>query len=226
MYNYLYLPLLNCVLLLYSVFLLHTASVMPKVKLIFNKYFQERKKGREIEGRRGEREACWLWNASSLWPETSSCRQPQSLSPIRFFRNPMDCSLSGSFVHGILQVRMLEWVAIPFSRGSSPPRGWICVSCIERWILYYWVIWEAHPEPYPKIESQEGARHLGGLLHPTWEVGWARPEPQHHRETWQLSSPPDFPRVWVVITLPKRKKEILWDKPCQDSLCSYWTQAP
>lgn len=56
MYNYLYLPLLNCVLLLYSVFLLHTASVMPKVKLIFNKYFQERKKGREIEGRRGERE--------------------------------------------------------------------------------------------------------------------------------------------------------------------------
>ena len=35
--------------------------------------------------------------------------------------NPMDYSLPGSSVHGILQARMLEWVAIPFSRGSSRP---------------------------------------------------------------------------------------------------------
>ena len=33
--------------------------------------------------------------------------------------NPMDCSPPGSSVHGILQARILEWVAIPFSRGSS-----------------------------------------------------------------------------------------------------------
>jgi len=33
--------------------------------------------------------------------------------------NPMDCSLPGSSVHGILQARILEWVAIPFSRGFS-----------------------------------------------------------------------------------------------------------
>ena len=36
--------------------------------------------------------------------------------------DPMDCSLPGSSVRGILQARMLEWVAIPFSRGSSQPR--------------------------------------------------------------------------------------------------------
>ena len=36
--------------------------------------------------------------------------------------NPMDCSLPGSSVHGILQARILEWVAISFSRGSSRPR--------------------------------------------------------------------------------------------------------
>ena len=36
--------------------------------------------------------------------------------------NPMNCSLPGSSVHGILQTRILEWVAIPFSRGSSQPR--------------------------------------------------------------------------------------------------------
>ena len=36
--------------------------------------------------------------------------------------NPRDCSLPGSSIHGILQTRMLEWVVIPFSRGSSQPR--------------------------------------------------------------------------------------------------------
>jgi len=36
--------------------------------------------------------------------------------------NPVDCSVPGSSVHGILQARILEWVAIAFSRGSSRPR--------------------------------------------------------------------------------------------------------
>ena len=35
--------------------------------------------------------------------------------------DPMDCSLPGSSVHGILQTRILEWVDIPFSKGSSQP---------------------------------------------------------------------------------------------------------
>ena len=38
------------------------------------------------------------------------------------FCSPIDCSLPGSSVHGILQIRILEWIAIPFSRESSPPR--------------------------------------------------------------------------------------------------------
>ena len=42
----------------------------------------------------------------------------------------MDCSLPGSFVHGIVQARILEWVAIPSSRGSSQPRDRTWVSCI------------------------------------------------------------------------------------------------
>ena len=42
----------------------------------------------------------------------------------------MDCSLPGPSVHGILQARILEWVAIPFSRGSSNSRDWTQVSCI------------------------------------------------------------------------------------------------
>ena len=42
--------------------------------------------------------------------------------------NPMDCSLPGSSVHGIFQVKILGWVAVSFSRGSSQSRGWIWVS--------------------------------------------------------------------------------------------------
>ena len=42
--------------------------------------------------------------------------------------DPMDCSPAGSSAYGILQARILEWVAIPFSRGSSPPRDRTQVS--------------------------------------------------------------------------------------------------
>ena len=57
----------------------------------------------------------------------------------------MDCSLSGFFVHGIFQAKILEWVAISYSRGSSPLRDGTsisCVSCIGRRILYHRATWE------------------------------------------------------------------------------------
>ena len=51
--------------------------------------------------------------------------------------NPMDCSLPGSSVYGILQTGILEWVAMLFSRGSSQPRDRTCIShisCISTWV--------------------------------------------------------------------------------------------
>ena len=54
--------------------------------------------------------------------------------------NLMDYSPWGSSIHGILQARILEWVAIPFSRGSSQPRDQThisYISCIGRQVLYY-----------------------------------------------------------------------------------------
>ena len=45
--------------------------------------------------------------------------------------NPMDCSLLGSSVHGILQARILEWLAMPSSRRSSQPRDWTCVKPVS-----------------------------------------------------------------------------------------------
>ena len=44
--------------------------------------------------------------------------------------DPMVCSLPGSSVHGILPARILDWVAYPFSRGSSHPKDQTGVSCI------------------------------------------------------------------------------------------------
>ena len=52
--------------------------------------------------------------------------------------NPMDHSPPGSSVHGILQARILEWVAIPFSRGSSWPRDQAQVSHIAGRFFTYW----------------------------------------------------------------------------------------
>ena len=45
----------------------------------------------------------------------------------------MDCSLPGSFVHGIPQAKVLEWVVMPSSRGSFPPRDQTHVSCLLHW---------------------------------------------------------------------------------------------
>ena len=52
----------------------------------------------------------------------------QLLSHVRLC-NPLDCRLQYSFLHGIFQTRILEWVAISFSRGSSRPRYRTCISC-------------------------------------------------------------------------------------------------
>ena len=58
------------------------------------------------------------------------CLRAQSLQPWPALCDPVDCSPPGSSVRGILQARMLEWVAMPFSRGSSWPRDQTWVSCI------------------------------------------------------------------------------------------------
>ena len=58
--------------------------------------------------------------------------------------DPMDCSSPNSFVHGILQARILEWVAIPFSRGSSRPRDWSQVSCTAG---RFFIIWATREVP-------------------------------------------------------------------------------
>ena len=72
--------------------------------------------------------------------------------------DPMDHSLRGSSVHGILQARILEWVAMPSSRGSSQPRDRMQVSCIEVTLFTDW-------------STPEGRQHYEmGQIQESWNL--------------------------------------------------------
>ena len=60
----------------------------------------------------------------------------------------MDCSLPGSSGHGILQARILEWVAISYSKGSSWPRNWTCVSCVSCIAGRFFTHWATREGPF------------------------------------------------------------------------------
>ena len=65
-----------------------------------------------------------------LWSESESESESEVTPSCPTLCDPVDCSLPSSSVHGILQARILEWVAISFSRGSSQPRDRTWVSRI------------------------------------------------------------------------------------------------
>ena len=90
----------------------------------------------------------------------------QSLSHVQLFCDPIDCSLPGSSVHGISQARILEWVAISFSRGSSWPRDKTRVSCTGRQMLYHRATteWEIVKQLTPLQLSLTGHSHENKLI--------------------------------------------------------------
>ena len=79
--------------------------------------------------------------------------------------DPKDCSSPGSSVHGVLQARILEWVAIPFSRGSSGPRDRTLVSCTAGRFSTIWVT----GKPAEDIKKYMG---LKASIHDPKGVGW------------------------------------------------------
>ena len=93
---------------------------------------------------------CFVLNSSSAWSlkswTSNSVKVKMKVLATQScltLCDPMDRSPPGSSVHGILQVRELECIAIPFSRGSSRPRGPAWVSCIACRLLAIWATREA-----------------------------------------------------------------------------------
>ena len=91
----------------------------------------------------------WNWKMIALWKKRYD-KPAGGLS--RFSRVwlciPMNCSPPGSSVHEISQARILGWVAMSFSRGSSWPRDRTRTSCIGRWVPYHWATREAINRKY------------------------------------------------------------------------------
>ena len=103
-------------------------------------------------------------------------------------------NLPGSSVLGISQARILEWVAISFSKGSSWPRDQTCVSyisCISKKILYHWAIREAWTRIKNSIHILVNSMDL-------WKWKWGHSVvsnslPPHDMEPTRLLHPWDFP---------------------------------
>ena len=108
--------------------------------------------------------------------------------------DPLDCSLPGSFVHGILQARILEWVATPFSRGSSWPRDWTqvsCVSCTDRQVLYHWVTGEVYQRHLQLWKGKTGIRRT------------TFPNLRHRGENFKRLTGTSLVVQWLRLQAPK-----------------------
>ena len=147
--------------------------------------------------------------------------------------DPVDCSLSDSSVHGILQVRTLEWVAIPFSKGSSQPRDPTWVSLIENRFFFFFTIWATRDicvniqylfsfyftlydrlwvHPYLAFMAPWKQATLRGLLTWIWSnilkstlpyFCQVSPTPVFHSHSWALY---DFLSPWHPNAEPKCEK--------------------
>ena len=128
---------------------------------------------------------CLFHHRFSSYPSLS-CMRAQ-LCPT--LCDPMDCSPSGSSVHGIFQARILHWLAISFSRGSSWPRDQTHVSgifCISRQILYHCATREVPSFP----RSIKIVRRRPQLSKCTLTLFLT----SGHQNKWEFSSP--GPGIW------------------------------
>ena len=111
----------------------------------------------------------------------------------------MNCSLPGSSEHGILQTRILDWVAMPFSRGSSQPRDQTCISSIGRQILYR-LSHQGSPEESRLTQWQMPVHEHLIIGKKTWVTRRAHRRGTHPSGTCSLDwpSPPTHDHQWGV----------------------------
>ena len=117
-------------------------------------------------------------------PNVQSGRvESESVSHSVMFVIPMDYSPSGSSVHGVLQARILEWVAIHFSRGSSQSRDQTWVSCITGRLYHL----SHHGSPVPRLRNSRPGITRGTL--------WVRCGPEGKENNKQRKTPKQVNKV-------------------------------
>ena len=138
--------------------------------------------------------------------------------------NPLDCSLPGSSVHGILQARILEWIAFPFSKGSSQLRDQTQGFPHCRQILYQLshkenpriLEWAAYPfsSRSSQPRNQTRASCIAGRFFTNWALREARgnilqdnkghikqTHSWHHTQWWKAESTSKFSNKTRISTL-------------------------
>ena len=116
-----------------------------------------------------------------------SVRVP-SFSRVWLFVTPWTVAHQAPLSMGISQARILEWVAISFSRESSRPRDGTyvsCVSCIGRWVLYHCTTWEARLKKAVKWFKMKVFRHCGWPVREFHEDFLLTPHDQDIRSHWE-----------------------------------------
>ena len=147
--------------------------------------------------------------------------------------DPMGCSPPGSSFHGILQARMLEWVAMPSSRGSSRPRARTrvsYVSCVGRRVLYHqchqwsqkfpncWRDWLATPDVSQDQVPGRGTWSMSGRNDDSEMAEWDLSRCVSKKKSLvSLSSKPR--RTWSSEFVCRR------NEPC-DHFSGTWTKHP
>ena len=128
--------------------------------------------------------------------------------------DPVDCSLPRFSVHGILQARILEWVAIPFSTGSSRPRNWTRVSALliksEKRRKKIWDLQKKEPKnlndsqySWKTLPMKSNTYSIKKMHSPLWETRADRWIHLSDAETWLLRTETfqcfHFFPVWISL---------------------------
>ena len=131
--------------------------------------------------------------------------------------DPMNCILPGSSVHGILQAKILQWVAIPFLRGSFQPRDRTRVS-------WFWAIREAQGMVLV-FKTKTGRK--GGFLRVSTHYVLSLGPQSKSQGFWLPDSPKKAPLechqpspVWRLLPCHQQKNRFFWK---QLSVCSFRT---
>ena len=94
------------------------------------------------------------WLPWSLSLSKQPCVHAHWLQSCLTLCDPMGYNPPDSSVHGILEARILEWVASPSSKRSSQPQDWTYLSCITGKFFTYWATWEAPKQPCAHLNGK------------------------------------------------------------------------